>query len=199
MGRGMNGSHFHVLPSKPDPPPKSPNSKLSVTTTLTPKKPCREAALASGVTQTYELTHQPLAKTKHPEILFNTRVGLRSVIVPAVNRVIRATHTVHTITFPTDQDQETKKFSSENFMSTLYFVFCIYFLLTFLIFLLPILYLFCTNFVFILHVVSPSSFVCSISVLNILSTLCLFYIYFLLCIYFVSILCLVLTFNLLCT
>lgn len=77
------------------PLPKPPDSKLSVTTTLTPKKLCREAALASGVTQTYELTHQPLAKTKHPEIHFNTRVGLRSVIVSAVDRVISDTHCTH--------------------------------------------------------------------------------------------------------
>lgn len=74
------------------PLPKPPDSKLSVTTTLTPKELCREAALASGVTQTYELTHQPLAKTKRPEIHFNTRAGPRSDIVPAVDRVVTATH-----------------------------------------------------------------------------------------------------------
>lgn len=55
---GMNGSHFHVLPVPDLPPTEAASSALT---------PRLETALAGGVTQTYWLTHQPLAKTKHPD------------------------------------------------------------------------------------------------------------------------------------
>lgn len=179
------------LTPPPPPPQKPPNSKLSVTTTLTPKKPCRETALASGATQTYELTHQPLAKNQNIQRLISMHGwALRSVIVPAVDRVITATHTASLFPQIIFFTQETSFLL--NFVLILnrlssFYLLCIYFIFTF-------------YFLFNVYLLLPQHLFCIIiicvSTFRLVFTVYQFCVYFPLFIYFVlSFLCLFCIFS----
>lgn len=115
-------------------------------------------------------------KPKHPEIHFNARVGLRSVIVPAVDRVITATHTVslfpQIILFYSVFHQQTSFLLNFvlilNRLSSLYLL-CIYFIFTF-------------YFLFDVYLLPPQHLFCIIIIC--VSTFCLVFTVYQCCVYF---------------